>query len=82
MEAILYGFFGAILSISLVAIGGAAGWLIHASVLKHTKPTVPPVAEQERRRLKEEQAAFKQLQAYSAEQAYGIEQVEAEGDEK
>lgn len=82
MEAVLYGFFGAILGISLLAIGGAAGWLAHTSVLKHTKPAAPPVEEQERRRLKEEQTAFKQLQAYSAEQAYGIEKVEAEGDEK
>ena len=68
----LYGFLGALACVVLLAGGGAMGWMICRGVTRRSKPTLPQPEEQERKRLVEEQKAFRQLQNYSTEQAYGM----------
>ncbi len=70
--SILMGFFGALLAVGLLAAGGACGWLAHRAVQRHTRPVLPQVEEQERRKLMEQQKAFHLLQNYTVEQAYGM----------
>ena len=71
MELFVYGFLGALMALFLYAAGAAAGWLAHRLYVKSKAPFVERPGEQERRRLMEEQQAFRLLQNYSAERAYG-----------
>ena len=72
MTEILLGFAGALAVIALLATGGVIGWFLHRAFVKHTSPVAEPPHEKERRRLIEEQEAFKILQNYSADRAYGM----------
>jgi hypothetical protein len=72
MIQILLGFVGAMTVIALLFIGGVIGWFLHKAFVKHTSPVAEPPEEKERRRLIEEQDAFKTLQNYNAERAYGM----------
>lgn len=68
----VYGFLGALVCLALLAGGGAVGWNIRKAVARHSKPDLPQPEERERKRLEEEQKAFRHLQNYSTEQAYGM----------
>jgi hypothetical protein len=68
----IYGFLGALLAMALVVAGAVCGWLVCKAVIKHTKPELENPGEKERQRLIEQQQAFRQMQNYSVEQAYGM----------
>lgn len=68
----LYGFLGALVCLTLLAGGGVIGWNICKVVTRRSKPDLPQPEERERKRLVEEQKAFRHLQNYSTEQAYGM----------
>ena len=68
----VYGFLGALVCLALLAGGGVIGWNIRKAVTRHSKPDLPQPEERERKRLEEEQKAFRHLQNYSTEQAYGM----------
>ena len=70
MTTFLTGFCGALAALGLLALGALAGWQ-GRRVLKEQRG-VPPVREKENRRLQQEQQAFRQLQNYSAQRAYGL----------
>ena len=68
----LYGVIGTVVVLILFFGGGFAGWKLRESVYKRmTKRTAQELTESERRRLKEQQDAFVQLQNYNADTAYG-----------
>ncbi len=73
---ILYGALGAVSVMTLFALGVFAGWKLHA---RFARRTAPDPEEKELRRIKAEQDAFRQLQNYNADIAYGIKP--ASGDE-
>ena len=55
------------------AAGFVAGWTLRRRGGKPPeKAEAPEMAEEERKRLRAEQEAFRQLQHYSAETAYGL----------
>lgn len=66
------GFKGALAFTALLATGVALGWMACKTVARHSKPDLPQPEERERKRLEEEQKAFRHLQNYSTEQAYGM----------
>ena len=68
----VYGFMGALACLVLLVVGGVTGWLVCKAVTRHSKPDLPKPEEQERKRLVEEQKAFRQMQNYSTERAYGM----------
>lgn len=75
MLNIVYGALGMILVLLLFAAGMYVGYKLNArkaadEAAKARKPETP--AETERRRLIEDQNAFRQMMGYSAEVAYGI----------
>lgn len=72
MIEILLGFVGALVLIGLLAAGGLLGWFAHKTFMEHTTPAAEPLTEKERKKMVEEQQAFRQMQSYSAEQAYGM----------
>lgn len=72
MTEILLGFAGALLLIALLAVGGLVGWHLHKAFVAHTSPVAEPPGEKERRRLIEEHQAWKTMQNYSVERAYGM----------
>lgn len=72
MTEILLGFVGALALLILLFCGGLMGWFAHKTFIKHTIPTAEPLAEKERKKMVEEQQAFRQMQSYSVEQAYGM----------
>lgn len=72
MIEILLGFVGALVLIGLLAAGGALGWIAHKTFIEHTTPAAEPLTEKERKKMVEEQQAFRQMQSYSVEQAYGM----------
>ena len=75
MLNIVYGALGMILVLLLFAAGMYVGYKLNArkvadEAVKARKPETP--AEAERRRLIEDQNAFRQMMGYSAEVAYGM----------
>ena len=68
--SLVYGFLGALLAMVLVAVGAVCGWLACKAVTR--PPKVEPPGERERQKLIEQQKAFRSLQNYSVEQAYGM----------
>lgn len=71
MTYVIYGALGAILVLFLFATGIYVGYKLHTRFEKggQNKPETP--AEAERRRLIEDQNAFRVLMNYNAEMAYG-----------
>jgi len=65
----LFGILGCFLSLALFASGFAAGWKLRCRL---PDITADPISEREKSRLQDEQQAFRTLQNYSAERAYGI----------
>lgn len=80
MIAFFYGFFGALVCIGLAALAGLCGWMACAARQRKTAPGNSAIRE-DNRQLMQEQAAFRQLQNYSAERAYGLLD-DREGDEQ
>jgi hypothetical protein len=72
MTEILLGFAGALAVIALLATGGVIGWHLHRAFVKHTSPVAEPLGEKERKHLIEEQEAWRTVQSYSTERAYGM----------
>ena len=68
--AFVIGAVGAVLVMGVFALGVFAGWKAHGR-FAHVEP-VKSASEQELKELAEQQEAFRQLQNYSAETAYGI----------
>lgn len=68
----LIGILGALLVAALLALGGAAGWLAHREWAGRAMPQSPPPGERELERMREQQQAFRCMQNYSAERAYGM----------
>lgn len=71
MALFVYGFLGALMALLLFSSGAVVGWAVHRFYAKSQTPSVESPGEQERRRLIEEQQAFRLLQNYSVERAYG-----------
>ena len=67
--SIIYGALGALFVIVLFAVGGLVGWLARA---KFYRAKAESPEEAELRRMQEEQDAFRQVQNYNADVAYGI----------
>ena len=68
----LIGFLGAAAAAVLLAAGAAAGWKACRLYMQHTRNTVRPPSQERQRQLEQEQQAFRLLQNYSAERAYGL----------
>ena len=68
----LFGFLGALAAAALVSAGVALGWKLRKEYEKRMKPEIEPPTERERRLMIEQQEAFRRLQNYTAETAYGI----------
>jgi len=66
------GFLGGLAVVALLSVGGLCGWNAHKTFIKHTAPVAEKPGDEERRRLREEQQAFRELQNYSTERAYGL----------
>ena len=71
MALFVYGFLGALVALLLFSAGAVIGWAARRFYAKNRAPSVESPGEQERRRLVEEQQAFRLLQNYSVERAYG-----------
>lgn len=79
---LLYGFFGAIITMGLFALGAYAGWSAnkhfnHAPTSGGPTPFTPTEAEieeakRQRKKFQEEQEAFHSVMSYSADMAYGL----------
>ena len=67
---ILMGAAGAVLALGCFGAGAVLGWRIAGKL--RMPPAAMPLEEREARRLREGQEAFRSLQNYSAEQAYGM----------
>ena len=67
-----YGFLGAILALGVFATGAICGWRLNET-MREKKAVIAEqqVGEEERRRLKAEQDAFRQLINYNTSVAYG-----------
>lgn len=63
------GALGAVAVFGLFALGVLTGWKLHK---RFARPTAPPAPDTELRRLAAEQDAFRQMQHYNADIAYGI----------
>lgn len=68
MTIFFFGLCGALLGLGLTALGAAGGWM--AAQAMHRRPRAE--TQRENKALAEEQRAFRQLQNYSAQQAYGL----------
>ncbi len=68
----IYGFLGAILALAVFAAGAICGWRLNEK-MREKKAVIAEqqVGEEERRRLKAEQDAFRQLINYNTSVAYG-----------
>lgn len=68
----IYGFLGAILALGVFATGAICGWRLNEK-MREKKAVIAEqqVGEEERRRLKAEQDAFRQLINYNTSVAYG-----------
>ena len=67
---ILMGAAGAVLALGCFGAGAVLGWRIAEKL--RMPPAAMPLEQREARRLREGQEAFRSLQNYSAEQAYGM----------
>ena len=67
---ILMGAAGAVLALGCFGAGAVLGWRIAEKL--RMPPAAMPLEEREARRLREGQEAFRSIQNYSAEQAYGM----------
>lgn len=63
----MIGALGAVLVLLLLGAGTLLGWKLRG----RSRQTAPPPEEEELRRLRAEQEAFRQLTHYSADVAYG-----------
>lgn len=71
----LYGALGAVLVLLLFAAGVYVGYRLHRRYMEHEaskRPTPIAPEEQERRRLIEDQKAFRDMMGYNAEMAFGV----------
>lgn len=66
---ILFGILGCFLCLAIFAGGFYTGWKLRCRL---PDVTATALTEREQRHLQEEQQAFRTLQNYSAERAYGI----------
>jgi hypothetical protein len=68
----IYGFLGAVLALGVFATGAICGWRLNEK-MREKKAVIAEqqVGEEERRRLKAEQDAFRQLINYNTSVAYG-----------
>lgn len=73
MEYVLYGIAGALAVIALLGLGFFVGWMVHKG---RRVITAEDLGERERRRLMQEQEAFRLLQNYTVERAYKIDGAE------
>lgn len=76
----LMGMAGAMVAIGLFVFGFYAGWRLRGKAERTQPAEVPQEAEQERKRLLEQQRAFQQLIHYNSGVAYGMER--SGGDEQ
>ena len=65
----LFGFAGAAAALGLFFAGGYVGWRLRETL---SRRPAERTGEAERRRLREEQAAFRRMQNYTVEDAYGL----------
>lgn len=73
MEYVLYGAFGALAVLILLAAGAAMGWAANSAVRKHSaKAAAEEASEEERRALIAQQRAFEDMLNYNPERAYGM----------
>ena len=68
MLSVILGFTGGIAAVGLFGSGFFFGWRVGA----HSRPRAERLPEPERRRLREERDAFRKLQNYTVEDAYGL----------
>lgn len=68
MDSFVFGFLGALVCLSLLAAGFAAG---RAWALRQPRRAAMEADERRKRAEEAEREAFRQLQSYSAEMAYG-----------
>lgn len=68
--AFLWGVLGAAAVAALLGLGFALGWHGRGAIPSSRRPEAPGEAEE--RRLAEEQEAFRLMQNYSTERAYGM----------
>lgn len=77
------GFLGALLVLVLALAGFALGWWVRGVFEKNRRAVpVQQAAEDERRRLTEQQNAFRRIQNYTVEDAYGMNRSELKAEEK
>lgn len=70
---ILWGIFGALLTIGLVVGGFVAGWKMNDLCREKSAAAVQEeLTEQDKKRLREDNEAFQQLLNYNSDVAYGI----------
>ena len=65
----LLGALGAIVVIALFALGVLVGWKAHK---RFARPKAEKVSDEDMKLMKAQQEAFRQMQNYTAEMAYGI----------
>ena len=66
--AFLLGLAAGAVVVGLLLSGGFVGWQL---ARRQVRPTAEAISEREDRRLREEQEAFRLLQNYTVERAYG-----------
>ena len=73
MIYVLYGALGVLLVLGLFGLGFFMGWKGRMFWQKHTaKAVATELSEQERRELRAEQEAFRQVLNYNVDTAYGL----------
>ena len=73
MEFIYGCLLGAIIVFIVFGAGFLTGWALKAADIKHTqRVTATELTQEQKRRVEEEQQAWKSLHNYSVEDAYGI----------
>lgn len=65
----LYGFFGGLAVVGLLALGALAGWKAHKAF---ARPKAVTPEQDELKRMEAQQKAFRELSNYSMETAYGM----------
>lgn len=71
MESFLLGAAGAAGALLTFGVGTFAGWSVRKRIVQR-RGTPPSPAEEETRRLREDQEAFQRLLNYNMEDAYGL----------
>jgi hypothetical protein len=72
----VYGFIGAFVALVIFSSGVIAGWALKAAEEKRAcRVTAEALSTEQRRRVEEEQQAWKSLHNYSVEDAYGMPRV-------